>query len=146
MTAAGNVPRVVSMLAEAASAVTVVPLDLPHVSGMPSSPASTAELSADGAELLKVALDGTRPQVAKLLGKLRPDAVVFDFTVPWVSDITAPLGAKALFFNVCSAASFAWCPGTVPRRASPVGTRTHEGPCRFPVQLGPRDSTSVPGC
>jgi hypothetical protein len=31
-----------------------------------------ADLSPDGAELLKVALDGARPQVAALLAELRP--------------------------------------------------------------------------
>ena len=61
-----------ALLAEAAGAVTVAPLDLPSVPGLPAG--ATAELSVDGDELLKVALDGTRPQVAVLLAELRPDA------------------------------------------------------------------------
>ena len=117
LTAAGNVTRVEAMLAEAAGTVKVAPLDLPSVPGLPAAAASTAELSADGAELLKVALDGTRPQVAALLAELRPDAVIFDFAVPWVCDVAAPLGIKPLYFNVYSAATLALfavparCPG-----------------------------------
>ena len=63
-----------ALLAEAAGAVTVAPLDLPSVPALPAG--ATAELSVDGDELLKVALDGTRPQVAVLLAELRPDAAV----------------------------------------------------------------------
>ncbi|TKW00633.1 hypothetical protein SEVIR_8G123800v4 [Setaria viridis] len=134
LTAAGNVPRVEAMLAEAAGAVAVLPLDLPSVQGLPPAAASTAELSADGAELLKVALDGTRPQVATLLAELRPDAVLFDFAVPWVCDVAAPLGIRALYFNVYSAATLALL--TVPARC-PGGQRpsAHEltaAPAGFP--------------
>ncbi|KAG2561851.1 hypothetical protein PVAP13_8KG274600 [Panicum virgatum] len=100
LTVAGNVAHVEAMLAEAAGVVTVAPLDLP------AGAASTAELPGDGAELLKVALDGTRPQVAALLGELRPDAVIFD-----------RLRRAPLYFNVYSAAALACvavparCPG-----------------------------------
>uniref|UniRef100_A0A0A8ZWK2 Uncharacterized protein n=1 Tax=Arundo donax TaxID=35708 RepID=A0A0A8ZWK2_ARUDO len=114
LTAAGNVPRVEAMLASAADAVTVVPLHLPHVPGLPAGAASTAELSADGAELLKVAVDGTRPQVSALLAELHPDAVLIDFATPWVCDIAAPLGATVLYFCVFAAVSFAYL--TVPAR------------------------------
>ncbi|TVT96712.1 hypothetical protein EJB05_58069, partial [Eragrostis curvula] len=109
LTAAGNVTRVEAMLASAA-AVTVRALHLPTVPGLPAGAASTAEVSADGAELLKLSLDGARPQVAALLAALRPaaDAVLFDFTTPWVCDVAAPLGVTPLYFNVFSAASIAY--------------------------------------
>ncbi|TVU25546.1 hypothetical protein EJB05_28045, partial [Eragrostis curvula] len=108
LTAAGNLPRVKDMLGSAAGAVAVVRLQLPRVPGLPEDAASTAELSAAGAELLKVAVDGTRPQVAALLAELRPDAVLFDFTVPWVCTIAAPLGIKTLHFSVFSAIAVAF--------------------------------------
>ncbi|KAL6623595.1 hypothetical protein ACP70R_033474 [Stipagrostis hirtigluma subsp. patula] len=98
LTAAGNVARVEAMLASAAGAMA----------------ASTAELSADGAELLKVAVDGTRPQLSALLAGLRPDAVLIDFANPWVCDVAARLGIRTLYFNVVSAAAFAYI--TVPAR------------------------------
>ncbi|KAL6648726.1 hypothetical protein ACP70R_012950 [Stipagrostis hirtigluma subsp. patula] len=114
LTAAGNVPRVEAMLASTAGTVAVVPLHLPEVPGLPAGAASTAELSADGAELLKVAVDGTRPQVSALLAELHPDVVLIDFATPWVCDIAARLGIKTLHFIVFSAVFFAYI--TAPAR------------------------------
>ncbi|CAN6227524.1 unnamed protein product [Urochloa humidicola] len=114
LTAAGAVPRVEAMLASAAGAVRVLPLTLPHVPGLPAGAATTADLSADGAELLKRAVDGTLPEVRALLAELRPDAVLIDFATPWVCDLAAPLGARVLYFSVFSAVSFAYF--TVPAR------------------------------
>ncbi|KAG2634394.1 anthocyanidin-3-O-glucoside rhamnosyltransferase-like [Panicum virgatum] len=108
LTAAGITPRVEAMLASAAGAVRVLPLSLPQVPGLPTGAASTADVSADGAELLKLALDGTQPEVRALLAELRPDAVLIDFATPWVCDVAEPLGAKVLYFNVFSAVSFAY--------------------------------------
>ncbi|CAN6234495.1 unnamed protein product [Urochloa humidicola] len=121
LTAAGAVPRVEAMLSSAAAAVSVVPLALPHVPGLPAGAATTADLSADGAELLKLAVDGTLPEVRALLAGLRPDAVLIDFATPWVCDLAAPLGARVLYFCVFSAASFAYL--TVPARLADDGQR-----------------------
>lgn len=108
LSAAANVPRIEAMLASAAGAVAVAPLQLPHVPGLPVGAESTAEVSADGAELLKIAVDGTRPQVAALFAELRPDVVMFDFATPWVTAIAAPLGIKTLHLNVFAAVSGAY--------------------------------------
>ncbi|KAF6999096.1 hypothetical protein CFC21_015167 [Triticum aestivum] len=108
LSAAANVPRVEAMLGPAAGAVAVAPLRLQRVPGLPEGAESTAEVSADGAELLKVAVDGTRPQVAALLAELRPDALLFDFATPWVTELAAPLRIKALQFSVFSAVSGAY--------------------------------------
>jgi len=114
LTAAGIAPRVEAMLESAAGAVRVLPLSLPQVPGLPAGAASTADVSGDGAELLKLALDGTRPEVRALLAELRPDAVLLEFATSWVCDVAAPLGAKVLYFSVFSAVSFAYF--TVPAR------------------------------
>jgi len=108
LTAAGIAPRVEAMLESAAGAVRVLPLSLPEVPGLPAGAASTADVSGDGAELLKLALDGTRPEVRALLAELRPDAVLLEFATSWVCDVAAPLGAKVLYFSVFSAVSFAY--------------------------------------
>jgi len=135
LTAAGNVPRVEAMLApSAAGAVVVVPLHLPHVPGLPAGASSTAELSADGAELLKVALDGTRPQVAALLAELRPVAVLMDFATPWVHDIAAPLGLKALHLSVFSATAgaFSCVPARQLHGPHPSAHDLRSAPAGFP--------------
>ncbi|KAI4980822.1 hypothetical protein ZWY2020_021307 [Hordeum vulgare] len=84
------------MLGPTADAVAVAPLRLQRVSGLPEGTESTAEVSADGAELLKVAVDGTRPQVATLLAELRPDSLLFDFVTPWVTGLATLLGIDYL--------------------------------------------------
>lgn len=117
LSAAANVPRVEAMLASAAGAVVVAPLNLPRVPGLPEGSERTAEVSADGAELLKIAVDGTRPQVAALLAELRPDAVLYDFATPWIAELARPLGVKALYFSVFSAVSMAYL--VVPARCLP---------------------------
>ncbi|KAF0897521.1 hypothetical protein E2562_038746 [Oryza meyeriana var. granulata] len=104
LSAAANVPRVEAMLGGAgATAVTVAALHLPRVPGLPEGVASTAEVSGGGVELIRAAIDGTRTQVSSLLAELRPDVVLFDFATPWVADIAAPLGVKAVHFSVLSA-------------------------------------------
>ncbi|KAJ1274215.1 hypothetical protein BS78_05G045200 [Paspalum vaginatum] len=138
LTAAGNVPRVEAMLASSAAAsggaVTVAPLRLPSVPGLPEGAASTAELSAGGAELLKAALDGARDQVAALLAELRPDAVLIDFATPWVCDIAAPLGIKTLHFSVFSTVSGAYnvVPARCLRGARPSTRELMRAPAGFP--------------
>ena len=151
VTAAGNVPRVEAMLSSASSSaggrVSIVPLRLPHVPGLPEGAASTAELSLDGAELLKVALDGARPQVAALLAELRPDAVLLDFATPWAADDAAALGVKSLQFSVFSAIAGAYLvvPARRPEGASPPPSARDlmSGPAGFPAS-SPLAATGVP--
>ncbi|CAO2177047.1 unnamed protein product [Urochloa humidicola] len=118
----------------AADAVTLVPLHLPRVPGLPEGASSTAELTAGGAELLKVALDGTREQVAALLAELRPDAALIDFATPWVVDAAAPLSIKVLHFSVFSAVTGAY--NVVPARrlhgAVPTAGDLMSAPAGFP--------------
>uniref|UniRef100_A0A0D9XRW0 Glycosyltransferase n=1 Tax=Leersia perrieri TaxID=77586 RepID=A0A0D9XRW0_9ORYZ len=111
LSAAANVPRIKAILG-GSPAATVAVLRLPHVPGLPEGAHSTAEVDADGAELLKIALDATRPQVETLLASLRPDVILFDFATPWVADAARPLGVKAAHFSVFSAVCEAYL--TVP--------------------------------
>ncbi|CAD6258331.1 unnamed protein product [Miscanthus lutarioriparius] len=151
LTAAGNVPRVEAMLSSASSAggVVVVPLKLPRVPGLPEGAASTANLSPDGAELLKVALDAARPQVAALLAELRPDAVLLDFVTPWASHDAAALGIKSFHFSVFSAVACAYL--AVPARrpdvagagALPSARHLMSAPAGFPAS-SPLAATGVP--
>ncbi|KAF0897524.1 hypothetical protein E2562_038747 [Oryza meyeriana var. granulata] len=102
LSAVANVSRVEAMLGGVAVAA-VVALHLPRVPGLPEGAESTADVSPDGVELIRIAVDGTRPQVASLLAYLRPDVVLFDFATLWVADVAAPLNVKAVHFSVVSA-------------------------------------------
>ncbi|XP_072956253.1 anthocyanidin-3-O-glucoside rhamnosyltransferase-like [Typha angustifolia] len=130
LTAAGNVPRVAALLPSSPS-ISVVPLHLPPIPGLPAGAESTAEVSAAGAELLKLALDETKPQVSALLRDLRPDVVLIDFSHPWVGSITAPLGIKTLLFSVFAAVSTAFL--MVPSRASSSLSSISSPPEGFPT-------------
>ncbi|KAF2910790.1 hypothetical protein DAI22_11g127800 [Oryza sativa Japonica Group] len=125
LSAAANVARVEAMLPADGTAV-VAALHLPRVPGLPVGAESTAEVDADGAELLKLALDGTRPQVEALLARLRPDVVLFDFATPWVADVARQLGARAAHFSVFTAVTSAYL--TVPARR-----RLHHGAASCPT-------------
>uniref|UniRef100_A0A0D9XRV9 Glycosyltransferase n=1 Tax=Leersia perrieri TaxID=77586 RepID=A0A0D9XRV9_9ORYZ len=107
LSAAANMPRVEAMLG-GSPAATVASLQLPRVPGLPEGAESTAEVDGDGAELLKLAVDATRPQVETLLATLRPDVILFDFATPWVADAARPLGVKAALFSVFAAVSGAY--------------------------------------
>ncbi|CAD6258329.1 unnamed protein product [Miscanthus lutarioriparius] len=151
LTVAGNVPRVEAMLSSASSAggVVVVPLKLPRVPGLPEGAASTANLSPDGAELLKVALDAARPQVAALLAELRPDAVLLDFVTPWASHDAAALGIKSFHFSVFSAVAGAYLalparrPDVAGAGALPSARHLMSAPAGFPAS-SPLAATGVP--
>ncbi|XP_078151212.1 anthocyanidin-3-O-glucoside rhamnosyltransferase-like [Carex rostrata] len=98
----GNVPRVTTLL-PSTPLISILPLDLPYVAGLPPGAESTAEVTADGAELLKIALDLTKPQVEDILMRTRPDIVIFDFVQAWLPSLAKPLGIKTLYFFVFSA-------------------------------------------
>ncbi|URE36731.1 UDP-glucoronosyl and UDP-glucosyl transferase [Musa troglodytarum] len=115
LSAAANVPRIESLL-PASTSISVVPLHLPAVPGLPPGVESTADLppTSPAAELLKLAVDGTRPQVESLLRELRPHLAVFDFCMQWLPEVAEPLGVRTLFFSVFAAVSTAYL--TVPAR------------------------------
>ncbi|KAL6870586.1 hypothetical protein ACP4OV_014434 [Aristida adscensionis] len=131
LTAAATIPRVEAMLGGRSAAVAIAPLHLPRVPGLPPGAESTHEVTAEGQELLKAALDGTRPQVAALLAGLRPDAVLFDFATSWVCAVAAPLGVAPLYFSIFAAAAFAYI--TVPaRRLHASAADLASAPAGFP--------------
>ncbi|RWW22664.1 hypothetical protein BHE74_00005372 [Ensete ventricosum] len=115
LSAAANVPRIESLL-PASTSISVVPLHLPAVPGLPPGVESTADLppTSPAAELLKLAVDGTRPQVESLLRELRPHLAIFDFGMQWLPEVAEPLGVRTLFFSVFAAVSTAYL--TVPAR------------------------------
>ncbi|XP_078176424.1 UDP-glucose:flavonoid 3-o-glucosyltransferase [Carex rostrata] len=100
----GNVPRVMTLL-PSTPLISIQPLELPHVPGLSPGAESTAEVTLDGAELLKMALDMTKPQVEDILVRTRPDIVIFDFEQAWLPSLAKPLGIKTLVFSVFSAVS-----------------------------------------
>ncbi|EHA8589871.1 Glycosyltransferase [Cocos nucifera] len=110
---AGNIPRITTLLPSDHS-IAIIPLDLPRVPGLPADATSTADMTPAAAELLKLAVDLTKPQVESLLRHLRPHFVVFDFGMQWLPSLAHSLGIKSLFFSVFATICTAY--NTVPSR------------------------------
>ncbi|KAK9138950.1 hypothetical protein Sjap_009544 [Stephania japonica] len=85
--------------------VQVVPVEIPHVPGLPSEVQSTAEGTPAMAELLKLALDQMEPQVRSLLGILKPHLVIHDFSHKWMGRVGGEVGFKSLLFSVFASVS-----------------------------------------
>lgn len=136
LSSAANVARIRSLL-PSSSLVSVVALHLPAVPGLPPGAESTADLPADSpaVELLKLAVDGTRPQVDALLRELRPHVAIFDFAMHWLPEVAEPLGIRAVFFSVFAAVSTAYL--TAPARRlhgpNPSVEDLKSPPARFPT-------------
>ncbi|XP_074571638.1 anthocyanidin-3-O-glucoside rhamnosyltransferase-like [Curcuma longa] len=135
LSAASNVARIRSLI-PSSSSVSVVALRLPAVPGLPPGAESTADLPSDSpaVELLKLAVDGTRPQVDAILRELRPHVAVFDFAMQWLPEVAEPLGVRSVFFSVFAAVSTAYL--TVPARRlhgpNPSVEDLKSPPAKFP--------------
>ncbi|PKA61248.1 Anthocyanidin 3-O-glucosyltransferase [Apostasia shenzhenica] len=130
LTTPANVPRITSLLPSSHS-IFILTVPLPSVPGLDCGAESTADTHPDTAELLKLAVDHMKPQIAAILSDLRPDFVIFDFAQPWIPSIAHPLGIKTLFFSVFSAASTAYL--TVPSRRTSAAGNLKRPPTGFPT-------------
>ncbi|KAK9180618.1 hypothetical protein WN944_023751 [Citrus x changshan-huyou] len=106
--APGNIPRIKSSL-NLTPVAEIIPLQIPHVDGLPPGLDSTSEMTPHMAELLKQALDLMQPQIKTLLSQLKPRFVFFDFTHYWLPGLVgSQLGIKTVYFSVFSAISQAY--------------------------------------
>ncbi|KAM7279679.1 hypothetical protein ACFE04_006813 [Oxalis oulophora] len=79
--------------------ITLKPLTLSAVDGLPAEAATAEDISTDKTHLLFNALDSTRSQVETLISEAKPDLVMHD-VVTWISEITKPVGIKVVSYNV----------------------------------------------
>ncbi|PRQ29044.1 putative anthocyanidin 3-O-glucoside 2''-O-glucosyltransferase [Rosa chinensis] len=71
--------------------ITFIPLNVPHVDGLPPGTETTADIPLSLGSLLATAMDLTRPQIEQSLLKLKPDFVFFDFSY-WLPALLRELG------------------------------------------------------
>ncbi|CAN1269450.1 Anthocyanidin-3-O-glucoside rhamnosyltransferase [Linum perenne] len=102
--APGNIPRISTSLLSSPT-TQIIPLPIPPVDGLPPGLDSTAELTPQLADLLKIAVDLMQPQVKELLIQLKPDFVFFDHFMQWLPGMGSELGIKTVSFTVFSAVS-----------------------------------------
>ncbi|XP_065860341.1 UDP-glycosyltransferase 79B3-like [Euphorbia lathyris] len=84
--------------------ITLHPLHIPHVNGLPFGVETVSEISLNLTPLLSIALDRTRDQVEILINNIQPDFVIYDLA-HWIPQITKPLGIKAIHYTVVCVAS-----------------------------------------
>ncbi|KAL5725835.1 anthocyanidin 3-O-glucoside 2'''-O-xylosyltransferase [Ranunculus cassubicifolius] len=101
--APGNIPRISASLNTSLPNVTVIPLEVPRVDGLPADLHSTADTTLSMAELLKTAVDKMQPQIKSLLSHLKPHFIFYDFIHQWLPAIADSLGIKSIYFSVFGA-------------------------------------------
>ncbi|KAL4192605.1 hypothetical protein AMTRI_Chr06g172850 [Amborella trichopoda] len=133
VSAPGNLPQI-SPSSLLPSLITLLPLPLPHIDGLPPGLECTTDATFLQAELLKDALDATQPQVVSILRDLAPDLVVYDFSYCWLPTVAHKLGIRAVYFSVFSAASDGYTM-VCERRANgtfPTSEELERSPLGFP--------------
>lgn len=144
LSAPGNVKRINSML-NPSPTTQVVPLSFPRVEGLPPGLESTADLSPEQSQLLRVALDLMQPQIKTVLSELKPHFLLFDFAQQWIPSLASELGIKTIFFSVFLALPTAFL--TVPSRLPPAQPKrppTLQELKKPPPGFPPTSVTSVP--
>ncbi|KAJ0046559.1 hypothetical protein Pint_04653 [Pistacia integerrima] len=86
--------------------ITLHPLTIPHVDGLPSGAATASDIPLSLDHLLVIAMDRTRDQVELVIKQTKPKLVFYDFSY-WLPEITKPLGIKTINYSIVSAASIA---------------------------------------
>ncbi|KAI3506934.1 hypothetical protein L1887_21590 [Cichorium endivia] len=131
LAASANIPRIETMLNRTAS-TQIIPLNLPHVDGLPEGIENTADTSPATVELLKVALDLMQPQIKNLITDLKPNFVVFDFAQSWLPPIASELGIRTICFSVFMAIATAFVTAWFNRNIPPTIEEVTKPPPGWP--------------
>ncbi|KAF7841204.1 UDP-glycosyltransferase 79B30-like [Senna tora] len=84
--------------------ITIFPINIPHVHGLPHHVETTRDLDDPSLlPLLIAAMDGTQEQIHTLLLQLKPNFIFFDFPY-WVPNLARQLGIKSVHYVVNSLA------------------------------------------
>ncbi|CAN6546353.1 unnamed protein product [Malus baccata var. baccata] len=86
--------------------IAFIPINVPHVPGLPPGTETTADVPFPLHSLLMTAMDLTRPEIGQALRELKPDFVFFDFT-QWMPELLHELdmGTKSIHYCTISPAT-----------------------------------------
>ncbi|XP_043720782.1 cyanidin 3-O-galactoside 2''-O-xylosyltransferase FGGT1-like [Telopea speciosissima] len=82
--------------------ITFIPIEVPHVEGLPLGTETTTEIPHNYVPHLINARDLTQPQIEALLITLMPNFIFFDF-LNWIPALARGLGIKSIFYMAISA-------------------------------------------
>ncbi|KAK9928708.1 hypothetical protein M0R45_025831 [Rubus argutus] len=80
--------------------ITFIPLEVPHVDGLPLGAETTADVPFPSQSLFATAMDLTRPQIEQSLRKLNPNFVFFDVSY-WLPELLRQLGNNIKSLHYC---------------------------------------------
>ncbi|KAF7819936.1 UDP-glycosyltransferase 79B30-like [Senna tora] len=87
--------------------ITIFPINIPHVHGLPDAAETTKDLDPSLFPLLMTAMDRTQKEMETLLLQLKPNFVFFDFAY-WIPNLARKLGIKSVHYVVVSLATRAY--------------------------------------
>jgi hypothetical protein len=95
--------------------ITFVPINVPHVDGLPHDAETSSDVPFSLVPLIATAMDQTEKQIELLLKELKPQIVFFDFQY-WLPNLTKKLGIKSLQYLIWNPISSAYL-GNIPRKS-----------------------------
>ena len=87
--------------------ITFVPLNVPHIDGLPFGAETSSDVPFSLVPLIATAMDQTEKQIEHLLKELNPQIVFFDFQY-WLPNLTQKLGIKSLQYWITSPFSISY--------------------------------------
>ncbi|KDP21029.1 hypothetical protein JCGZ_21500 [Jatropha curcas] len=84
--------------------ITLIPIDIPHVDGLPPGSETTADVPFPLHPLIMTAMDLTQPTIEFHLRNLKPHFVFFDFT-HWLPALSRKLNIKSVHYYTISPAT-----------------------------------------
>ena len=87
--------------------ITFIPINVPHVEGLPDGAETTADVPFSLYPLIATAMDQTKKDIEILLLDLKPNIVLFDFSF-WLPDLTRSLGIKSVQYWISNPATMAY--------------------------------------
>ncbi|KAF7819938.1 UDP-glycosyltransferase 79B30-like [Senna tora] len=118
--------------------ITIFPINIPHVQGLPDAAETTKDLDPSLFPLLMTAMDRTEKEMETLLLQLKPNFVFFDFTY-WIPNLARKLGIKSVQYWVVSLVTGAYAQS---RRSQTHGEEGSNIGLRFPdkcIKLQPHE-------
>ncbi|KAL9231030.1 hypothetical protein vseg_006301 [Gypsophila vaccaria] len=88
--------------------ITLIPIPIPPVDGLPSGAETTHDIPAPARPKLLLAMDLTHDIIDSQLSNLKPDIVLFD-TLDWLPALARKHGVKSVYYGVQTPAMFGYC-------------------------------------
>ncbi|KAL6007422.1 hypothetical protein ACLOJK_032919 [Asimina triloba] len=102
-----NIQRLPKLPEHLAPNISMLPLTLPRVDGLPDDAEATMDVPPVKFQYLKKAVEDLQEPIAALLERIAPDWIIHDFHAYWFPRAAAKLGIPCAFFCLFSASTMA---------------------------------------